>query len=285
MEYWDAYNDKRKKLGYDLIRDISKFKENEYHIVEEIWIINSRGEILITQRSKNKDTNPLKWECTAGSVLKGETTYEGALRELKEELGLEMKIEDLIYFGNKVDKTHHAIVDKWVIKKDIKISDLKFIDGEVQDAKYVTKDEFEKMMNKGNIRDIFYYMVTLYDEIVNTKQRESYKFLEKEIDVIIDRKMGDSHPEYDDMKYPINYGYVPNTISSDGKELDVYIIDSKKPLETFRGKCIGIIQRINDEDDKLIVVDINNNKKYTEDEVLDIVNFQEQYFSSMAILI
>ena len=70
MEYWDAYNENRKKLGYDLIRDVSVFKENEYHIVEEIWIINSKGEILLTQRSKNKKSNPLKWECTAGSRTK-----------------------------------------------------------------------------------------------------------------------------------------------------------------------------------------------------------------------
>ena len=285
MEYWDAYNENRKKLGYDLIRDVSVFKENEYHIVEEIWIINSKGEILLTQRSKNKKSNPLKWECTAGSVLKGETTYEGALREIKEEIGLELNLKDLIYFGNKVDKTHHAIVDKWVVRKDINLSDLVFSDGEVQDAKYVTKEEFERMLENGEIRDIFYYMVNMYEKIVSVEQRESYNFLGKEVNIIIDRKMGDSHPKYPDMIYPINYGYIPNTKSGDGKELDVFIIDSKIPLETFKGKCIGIIQRINDEDDKLIVVDINNNKKYTEDEVLDIVNFQEKYFSSMVILI
>ena len=157
MEYWDAYNENRKKLGYDLIRDVSVFKENEYHIVEEIWIINSKGEILLTQRSKNKKSNPLKWECTAGSILKGETSYQGALRELKEEIGLNLNLKDLIYFGNKVDKTHHAIVDKWVVRKDINLSDLVFSDGEVQDAKYVTKEEFERMLENGEIRDIFYY--------------------------------------------------------------------------------------------------------------------------------
>lgn len=285
MEYWDAYNENRKKLGYDLIRDVSVFKENEYHIVEEIWIINSKGEILLTQRSKNKKSNPLKWECTAGSILKGETSYQGALRELKEEIGLNLNLKDLIYFGNKVDKTHHAIVDKWVVRKDINLSDLVFSDGEVQDAKYVTKEEFERMLENGEIRDIFYYMVNMYEKIVSVEQRESYNFLGKEVEVVFDRKMGTHHPKYDDMIYELNYGYVPNTKSSDGEEIDVYQIDSKIPLETFKGKCIGIIQRINDEDDKLIVVDINNNKKYTEDDIVKIVNFAEKYFSSMIILI
>ena len=71
MEYWDAYNENRKKLGYDLIRDVSVFKENEYHIVEEIWIINSKGEILLTQRSKNKKSNPfIKMKNGFGKLMK-----------------------------------------------------------------------------------------------------------------------------------------------------------------------------------------------------------------------
>lgn len=284
MEYWDAYDEKRKKLGYDLIRG-EALKDGEYHIVEEIWIINTKGEILLTQRSKFKEDYPLLWECTAGSIIKGESSVEGALREVREEIGLELDVTDLIHFGNKVDNTHHAIVDKWVIRKDIEISELKFADGEVQDAKYITKEEFEVMMNQGKIRDIFYYMVSMYDEITSEKQRYSYDFLGKEVNVEIDRPMGSSHPKHPDMIYPINYGYVPGTVSGDGEELDVYVIDSKKPLENFVGKCIGIVQRVNDEDDKLIVVDVNNNKKYTEDEVKEIIDFQEKYFSSLVILI
>ena len=285
MEYWDAYDDKRKKLGHDLIRDKSKISDGEYHIVEEVWIINSKGEILLTQRSKYKEDYPLLWECTAGSIVKGESTIEGALREVKEEIGLELDIKDLIHFGNKVDDTHHAIVDKWVVRKDILLSDLKFADGEVQDAKFVSKEEFEVMMNQGKIRDIFYYMVSMYDEITSVKQRATYDFLGKEVEVEIDRKKGSSHPKYPEMIYPINYGFVPGTISGDGEEIDTYIIDQQEPLEHFVGKCIGIIQRVNDEDDKLIIVDKNNNKKYTTDEIKEIVDFQEKYFSNIIILI
>ncbi len=285
MEYWDAYNEKRKKLGHDLIRDVSEFKENEYHIVEEVWIINSKGEILVTQRSKNKKAYPEKWEGTSGSILKGESSIEGALREVKEEIGLKLDAKDLIHFDNEISRENHAIVDKWVVRKDIDLNLLNFSDNEVQDAKYVSFDEFKSMMEKGEIRDIFDYMISDYEKIINLKQRMSYDFLGKEVDVIIDRKINTTHPKHKDIVYEVNYGFIPNTISYDGEELDAYIIDEKEPLETYKGKCIGIIQRLNDMDDKLIIVNTSSHKKYTEDEILKIVNFQEKYFESIIILL
>lgn len=284
MEYWDAYNEKRKKLGYDLIRDVSEFKEGEYHIVEEVWIINLKGEILLTQRSKSKKAYPEKWEGTSGSILKGESSLKGALREVKEEIGINLNAKDLIHYDNEISKKHHAIVDKWIVRKDIDLSSLKFEDKEVQDAKYVTIDEFKNMMEKDEIRDIFDYIVSDYERILKLKQRDSYDFLGKEVDVIIDRKINSTHPKYKDMIYEVNYGYVPNTKSGDGEELDVYLIDEEKEVSTYRGKCIGILQRLNESDDKLIVVNTSSHKKYTEDEILEKINFQEKYFESLIIL-
>ena len=152
MEYWDAYNENRKKLGYDLIRDVSVFKENEYHIVEEIWIINSKGEILLTQRSKNKKSNPLKWECTAGSILKGETSYQGALRELKEEVGVQFTKKDAIFLEEKrKDTIPSDFKDMWLFRKDVKDEEITFPDGEAIDYKWVTIDEFLKMCEQKEV--------------------------------------------------------------------------------------------------------------------------------------
>jgi len=281
-EIWDCYNEKRKKIGKDILRNKPDFKDGEFHIVEEVWIINLKGEILLTQRSKNKKEFPLKWECTAGSILKGENTVDGALREVSEEIGVHLNKEDLIYLEQKIDRRYHAIVDKWIVRKDILLSSLKFSDREVQDAKYVSIDEFKSMMDRGDIRDTFEYIYDKYDYILNLKQRESYDFLGKEVEVTIDRKLGSHHPKHKEMIYPINYGYVANTISGDGEELDVYVIDSKVPEDKVKGICIGVLQRIEEADDKLIVVE-NENKKYSIDEINDIVDFQEKYFSSLII--
>ena len=95
--------------------------------------------------------------------------------------------------------------------------------------------------------------------------------------VTIDRPLGSKHPKHGFI-YPVNYGYVPNTISGDGKELDCYILGIYEPIETFKGKCIAIIHRLNDNDDKLIIVP--ENKFFSNNEIRVLTDFQEQYFES-----
>ena len=105
----------------------------------------------------------------------------------------------------------------------------------------------------------------------------SIDFLNKVISIKIDRPMGSKHPKHGFI-YPVNYGYVPNTISDDFEELDCYVLGIYEPLETFTGKCIAIIHRTNDNDDKLIVVP--ENKMFTDDEIKALTAFQERFFES-----
>lgn len=110
---------------------------------------------------------------------------------------------------------------------------------------------------------------------------DSIKFLNKIVNVIIDRPLGSPHPEFSQNIYPTNYGYIPNTISGDGKELDCYILGIYEPLETFTGKCIAIIHRLNDNDDKLIVVPENMN--FSNSQIEALTAFQERFFESEII--
>ena len=111
---------------------------------------------------------------------------------------------------------------------------------------------------------------------------DSKDFLNKIVDIVIDRPLGSKHSEkYPNHIYPINYGYVPNTISGDGEELDCYILGVFEPLKTFKGKCIAIIHRINDNDDKLIVVP--EGKNYSDTEISVLTEFQERFFESEII--
>jgi len=73
------------------------------------------------------------------------------------------------------------------------------------------------------------------------------------VEVKIDRPLGSKHPKHDFI-YKTNYGFIPETTASDGDEIDAYVLGVNKPLKTFKGKVIAVIQRINDDDDKLIVV-------------------------------
>ena len=103
------------------------------------------------------------------------------------------------------------------------------------------------------------------------------EYLNKTLEIKIDRPMGNKHPKHGFI-YPVNYGYVPNTVSGDGEELDAYVLGIYEPLGTFTGKCIAIIHRTNDNDDKLIIVP--KNKTFTNEEIKVLTDFQEQYFKS-----
>ena len=104
------------------------------------------------------------------------------------------------------------------------------------------------------------------------------KYLDAIVDVKMDRPLGSKHPKHG-FVYPVNYGYIPNTVSGDGEELDAYVLGESQPLENFRGKVIAIIHRTNDNDDKLVVA--NEGKNFSDDEIRDLTNFQEQYFESI----
>lgn len=110
--------------------------------------------------------------------------------------------------------------------------------------------------------------------------KNSIKYLNKTVTVKMDRPLGSKHPDWD-LIYEVNYGYLPNTISGDGEELDCYVLGVNKPLDNFTGKCIAIIHRINDNDDKLIIVPEGIN--FTDEEIRTLTNFQEKYFESIII--
>ncbi len=103
----------------------------------------------------------------------------------------------------------------------------------------------------------------------------SKDYLGKVIRINIDRPLGSKHPKHG-FFYPINYGYVPNTISGDNEELDAYLLGVFVPVNEYDGEVIAIIHRTNDNDDKLVVVPMG--KKYTDDAINALTEFQEQYF-------
>lgn len=105
-------------------------------------------------------------------------------------------------------------------------------------------------------------------------------YLGKEVEVQIDRKMGTNHPKHG-FVYMVNYGFIPNTISGDGEELDAYLLGEFDPVEKSSGKVIAIIHRTNDDDDKLIVS--KDGKDYSDDAIRALTEFQERFFESIII--
>lgn len=275
-EIWDIYDENKKKTGKTAIRGVTELKEGEYHRVVEGIILNSKNEILITKRAVHKPY-PFIWECNGGSILVGETSLEGIIRELKEELGIQFSKKDAIFFKEIKRKQVHDIKDLWLFKKDINIEDITFPDKEAIEAKWVTLEQFIEMYNNKEIVQTQNYIIEDYKQILEAKQNENYEYIGKTLNAKIDRPFGSKHPKHGFI-YPVNYGYIPNTISGDGEEIDCYILGAFEPLEEFTGKCIAVIHRTNDNDDKLIIVP--EGKNYTSEQIRALTEFQEQYFES-----
>ncbi len=152
MELWDIYDINRKCTGKVIDRhSAEKLKEGEYHLVVEAIIINFKGEILLSKRSKFKNKYPSMWENTGGSCIKGENSLQSILREIREELGIIFNESDAIFYKTLRDDNAKDFKDIWLFKKNLEIKDLHFTDGEVVDSKWVTIDEFQEMINNKEI--------------------------------------------------------------------------------------------------------------------------------------
>lgn len=149
MEFWDLLDENRNKLGKTHVRGV-ELTNGEYHVVVEIFTINKDGRILLTQRDPVK-THPLLWETTGGSITAGETSVEGAARELEEETGLIAAPEQLRKIGEI--KYGNAFRDSYIWKSPemIEPSAMNLQQGEVCDAKLVTYKELLEMDKSGLI--------------------------------------------------------------------------------------------------------------------------------------
>lgn len=116
-------------------------------------------------------------------------------------------------------------------------------------------------------------------ETVPTSAFES--FLGQTVKIKIDRALGSAHPKHGFI-YNVNYGFVPGVMAPDGEELDAYVLGVSEPVSEFEGKCIAIIHRTNDDDDKLVIAPPEA-EGMSDDDIRTATHFQEQYFDSIII--
>jgi len=98
----------------------------------------------------------------------------------------------------------------------------------------------------------------------------------KKVKGIVDRPKGSCHPDYPDLVYPINYGYVEGVIADDGAEQDVYILGADEPISTFEGTVIAVYHRFDDVEDKWIIS--LDGRNYSDKEILNAIQFQEKFY-------
>ena len=128
-----------------------------------------------------------------------------------------------------------------------------------------------------NTYDLSNNFDSIMNDIVYCLKKE---FIGSELDIIIDRPIGSKHPS-SDIIYEVNYGYLPNTLSDDGEEIDCYLLGIDKKVDRYHGECIAIIKRLYDNDDKLIIAPIGVD--YPDEAIEKLIDFQEKHFSHVII--
>lgn len=165
MEYWDLYDYRGKRKNKIAIRG-SKLNNDEFHLVVNAWIVNDKGEFLITQRSENK-THPLMWECTGGSALLGESSLQTAIREIKEELGIDVNTKTATFIGEsrRFYESCPDILHVWLFRSNEDIKNIKIQEEEVNDVMWASKDKILELFqdNKFEANSFFSKVISSID--------------------------------------------------------------------------------------------------------------------------
>jgi 8-oxo-dGTP diphosphatase len=141
MEIRDLYDEFRNKTNETIIKG-ETVPKGRYYITVVVWIENNNGKFLIQQRSISKSS---KWATTGGHPTAGESSEQGVISEIKEELGLNADINKLVLI--KTIKTEDDFVDIYYLKEDYDINDIVLQEEEVQAVKWANKDEIEAMID------------------------------------------------------------------------------------------------------------------------------------------
>jgi len=151
MELWDVYDKDGNLTGRTISRTVGvkAMPKGDYHLAVTVVIVNSKREMFCTHRSPEKPLFPGMWENTGGSVLAGETSIQGAIRELKEETGLAAVPEELtfLYRIRRAD----SFMDVYGLRRDFTIDQVVFQPGETDGAKWFPYEEWEQLARSGAI--------------------------------------------------------------------------------------------------------------------------------------
>ena len=282
MEKWDLYTKYREKTGKEHIRG-EEIPEGLYHLVVHVWVRNSRGEYLLSRRAADRPTYPFFWETVGGSVLQGETSIEGAVREVKEEVGITLSPESGQLAFTKIRDTVNGekfrdILDVWVFYYDGEADLTAATTKEVAECKWLRSDQIYDLFQEQKLVPTLDYFFSAFSGPIPHYRDIIGKWVSGKVDRPLGMHRADvaAPSPKADMVYAVNYGYIDGVKAADGEEQDAYIFGTEEPLTTFEGKVIKVYHRFNDIEDKWIVS--LTGEDIPDEKILGDIAFQEQYF-------
>lgn len=215
-----------------------------------VIISQSNGKWVFCKH-KERDT----YEVPGGHREAGEDIFETAKRELQEETGaIKFEIKPICVY---------SVTGKTIVNDTGEETFGLLCFAEITEFAKELHSEMEK--------------VVLMDELPKNNS-----IIGTTVTVTVDRPLGSYHPEYKDMYYPINYGYIEGVMAPDGEEQDAYILGVNEPVKKFTGKIIAIVRRKDDIEEKWIVVP--DGVTFSKEEIRRQIHFQEQYFDSEIVM-
>lgn len=268
MEILDAYKEDGTLAGFDINRE--EIPEGYYCLTCDVIVKHKDGTYLAMQRDYAKPIYPGYFEITAGGcALKGENKLECVKRELKEETGI--NCDCFVQVGFQISKERRYICYDFLCEVDCDKDSIILQKGETISYRWLDNNQVKKLMESEFVIPVQRERMKKYFEVLNIGKK--YK-------VIVDRKIGDCHPDYKDLVYEVNYGYIPEIIGGDGEFQDAYILGVDNPIDEFEGILIGIVIRLNDLETKWIIASNNN---YSDKEIKRLIYFQEKYFNTVIV--
>ena len=152
-EYFDILDENGNKTGKTKLRS-EVHRDGDWHKAVHIWIINDKGDILLQRRCATKDSNPNMLDISsAGHLSAGDSSLDGAIRELKEELNLDVKPNELQFIktlkrSSKYTSTflNNEFDDLYILRTNKTIDEMSFQKEEISEIFYVPYKEFKKMV-------------------------------------------------------------------------------------------------------------------------------------------
>lgn len=155
-EQIDVLDEKGNKTG-KVVSKTEVHKSGLWHRTVHVWFLNSKNQLLLQRRAKQKINHPGMWDISvAGHISAGQTSKEAAEREIQEEIGTHLdptELEHLFTVASHSTINNGTYIDQefqdvYLVRKDLDLSKLVFSDREVEEVMYIDISELKRWVDE-----------------------------------------------------------------------------------------------------------------------------------------